>query len=258
MSRRAFVAGNWKMNKGPLEADALAMELKRALIDASGVDVAVAPPFLSIPAVVARLSHGGIAVVGQDLHPEVSGAFTGAVSGEMLKQAGCSYVLVGHSERRSLFGDTDAVVARKLRAALRAGLKPILCVGETLAERDAGTAIAVVQAQLSAALGELDRDSMMTITIAYEPVWAIGTGRTASPDQAQEMHAQIRGWLSARFPREVPASVRIQYGGSVTASNASSLMSQPDIDGALVGGASLNAESFRAIVEAAASKPRLS
>lgn len=258
MSRRPFVAGNWKMNKGPLEADVLAMELKRALIDAGAVDVAVAPPFLSIPAVVARLSHGGIAVAGQDLHPDASGAFTGAIAGEMLKQAGCTYVLVGHSERRSLFGDTDALVARKLRAALRSGLKPILCVGETLAERDAGTAIGVVQAQLSAALGELDRDSMMIVTIAYEPIWAIGTGRTASPDQAQEMHAAIRGWLGTRFPREVPASVRIQYGGSVTASNASSLMSQPDIDGALVGGASLNADTFRAIVEAAAGKPRLS
>ncbi len=256
MSRRPFIVGNWKMNKGPLEADALAIELKKRLAGIGHADVAVVPPYISIPAVVGRLQKSGIGVGAQDLHPEVSGAFTGAVAGEMLKQAGCSFVLVGHSERRSLFGDTDVIVARKLGAALRAGLDPILCVGETLAERDDGSATVVVRRQLAAALSELDRDAMMKVTIAYEPVWAIGTGRTASPAQAQEMHKEIRAWLGERFPREVPQAVRIQYGGSVNAQNAATLLQQPDIDGALVGGASLSAETFAAIVESAPSSNR--
>jgi len=251
MSRRPFIAGNWKMYKGPRDADALASALKRALVDHTGVDLAVAPPFVSIPAVVARLQHSGIGVAGQDLHPEVQGAFTGAVSGEMLAQAGCALVLVGHSERRSLFGDIDAVVATKLQAAYRAGLRPILCVGETLAQRDAGLAHQVVATQLDAALAALSIDQLLQLTLAYEPVWAIGTGRTASPDQAQEMHAGIRAWLAARYPREVPATIRIQYGGSVKPDNAAGLLSQPDIDGALVGGASLTAELFAGIVAAA-------
>ena len=251
MSRRPFIAGNWKMNKGPRDADALAVELKRLVADHTGVDVAVAPPFVSIPAVVARLQHSGVAVAGQDLHPESSGAFTGAISGEMLAQAGCSHVIVGHSERRALFGDTDAVVAAKLLAAFRAGLAPILCVGETLAQRDAGRARDVVAAQLDSALKALTVAQVLGLTIAYEPVWAIGTGRTASPAQAQELHAAIRAWLAERYPREVPATVRLQYGGSVTAANAAGLLSQPDIDGALVGGAALTAGSFRDIVAAA-------
>ncbi|RME20157.1 MAG: triose-phosphate isomerase [Deltaproteobacteria bacterium] len=251
MTRRPFIAGNWKMHKGPVQADALAAELKRLLMDFTGVDLAVAPPYVSIPAVVARLKHSGIAVAGQDLHDQVQGAYTSAISGEMLVEAGCSHVIVGHSERRSLFGDTDEVVAAKLRAALRAGLSPILCVGETLAQRDAGRAHDVVTGQLALALAGLSPDQVLGITIAYEPVWAIGTGRTASPAQAQEMHATIRSWLSDRYPREVPATVRIQYGGSVKPGNARGLLSQPDIDGALVGGASLDATSFRDIVAAA-------
>lgn len=251
MSRRPFIAGNWKMHKGPRDADALAVELKRLLMDHTGVDVAVAPPFVSIPAVVARLQHTGIGVAGQDLHPQVSGAFTGAVAGEMLSQAGCRYVIVGHSERRSVFGDTDEVVASKLMAAYRAGLTPILCVGETLAQRDAGQARDIVASQLSSALADTSTEQVLQLTIAYEPVWAIGTGRTASPEQAQEMHAEIRAWLTERYPREVPATIRLQYGGSVKPSNAAGLLSQPDIDGALVGGAALTAESFRDIVAAA-------
>ncbi len=251
MTRRPFIAGNWKMHKGPGQADRLATELKRLLLDHTGVDVAVAPPFLSIPAVVSRLQHSGIAVSGQDLHHEVQGAFTGAISGEMLAEAGCRYVIVGHSERRSVFGDTDAIVAAKLGAAFRAGLAPILCVGETLAQRDAGRAHDVVTGQLAQAMAGLSTDQVLMTTIAYEPVWAIGTGRTASPAQAQEMHATIRQWLDDRYPREVPASLRIQYGGSVKPDNAAGLLSQPDIDGALVGGASLTAESFRDIVAAA-------
>ena len=252
MSRRPFIVGNWKMHKGPRDADALAVELKRVLTDQTGVDLAVAPPFISIPTVVSRLQHSGIAVAGQDLHPQAEGAFTGAVSGEMLAQAGCRHVIVGHSERRNVFGDTDDIVAAKLRAAFRALLLPILCVGETLAQRDAGQAHDVVAGQLQSALSDLTTEQLLTLTIAYEPVWAIGTGRTASPDQAQQMHAGIRAWLAARYGREVPATIRIQYGGSVKPSNAQDLLSQPDIDGALVGGASLTTELFHGIVAAIA------
>jgi len=247
-----FIAGNWKLHKGPQEADTLATALKRALADETAVDIAVAPPFISIPAVVDRLKHTGILVAGQDVHPEIKGAFTSAVSSEMLKDAGCAYTLVGHSERRSIFGDDDAVVNAKVHAAFRAGLLPILCCGETLPQREAGQAVEVVTRQLAAGLAGLAADQVVSTTIAYEPVWAIGTGVTASPDQAQEMHAAIRSWLAANFPAFVPTQTRIQYGGSVKPGNARELLSQPDIDGALVGGASLDADSFLAIVRAGA------
>ncbi len=248
--RRKFIVGNWKMHKGPAEADALADALKRALAgrDAS-VDVGVAPPYISLPAVISRLKHTGILVAAQNLHPEQQGAFTGEVSGEMLRQAGVAYCLVGHSERRQLFGDTDAIVEKKVHACFRSGLLPILCVGELLAEREAGKEREVVTRQLAAALGKLQADQVPSVTLAYEPVWAIGTGKTASPLQAQEMHATIRGWLEERFPAFVARTTRIQYGGSVKGSNAAELMRMPDIDGALVGGASLNAEDFLAIVD---------
>lgn len=252
--RRKFVVGNWKMHKGPADADVLADTLKRALAgrDAS-VDVGVCPPFISLPTVVARLKHTGIIVAGQNLHTEAQGAFTGEVSGEMLRQAGVAYCLVGHSERRQYFGDTDAVVAKKVSACFRSGLLPILCVGETLAERDAGQEREVVVRQLEIAIGSLSADQMPSVTIAYEPVWAIGTGRTASPLQAQEMHATIRGWLEVKFPAFVARSTRIQYGGSVKGSNAAELLKMPDIDGALVGGAALSAEEFLSIIAAAGS-----
>jgi triosephosphate isomerase len=251
VTRRPFIAGNWKMYKGPAEADALAETLKRSLAGESAVDVAVAPPFLSIPAVVARLKHSPVQVAAQNLHPEPAGAFTGEVSGEMLRQAGVAYAIIGHSERRAMFGDTDAFVEKKVHACFRAGLLPILCVGETLQEREAGQAEAVVQRQLAAALGRLTADQMGSVTIAYEPVWAIGTGRVASPAQAQEMHGTIREWLAAHFPPFVPRGLRILYGGSVKGSNAAGLLSQPDIDGALVGGASLVSDDFLAIINAA-------
>ena len=251
MSRRPFIAGNWKMHKGPAEADALAEVLKRALVGQASVDVAVAPPFLAIPAVIARLKHSGVHVAAQNLHWEQQGAFTGEISGEMLRQVGVNYCIVGHSERRALFGETDAVVEKKVHACFRAGLLPILCVGETLEERESGQAEAVVRRQLAAALGSLSADQLPSVTLAYEPVWAIGTGRTASPAQAQEMHATIREWLAERYPPFVPRGMRILYGGSVKGSNAAGLMSQPDIDGALVGGAALVSEDFLAIVAAA-------
>jgi triosephosphate isomerase len=250
MGRRIFIAGNWKMNKGPIEADTLATALKRALAGQTAVDVAVAPPSISIAAVASRLKHTGVEVSGQDLHAETGGAFTGAVSGEMLRQAGCTYVIVGHSERRQIFGDTDEQVNAKVHAAFRDGLLPILCVGESLAQRDAGTAEHVVCQQVKAGLAGLSADQVVTVTLAYEPIWAIGTGRTATPDQAQAMHAAIRTWLGHNHPPFVAQQLRIQYGGSVKPSNATALLSQPDIDGALVGGAALDAESFAAIVRA--------
>jgi len=250
--RRKFIVGNWKMHKGPAEADALADTLKRALAgrDAS-VDVGVAPPFVSLPTVVARLKHTCIVVAAQNLHAEAQGAYTGEVSGEMLRQVGVAYCLVGHSERRQFFGDTDAGVEKKVAACFRSGLLPILCVGETLAEREAGKEREVVTRQLAAAIGKLHADQVPSVTLAYEPVWAIGTGKTASPLQAQEMHATIRGWLEASFPAFVARSTRLQYGGSVKGSNAAELLKMPDIDGALVGGAALNAEEFLQIVAAA-------
>ena len=256
MGRRLFIAGNWKLHRGPAAAAALAEGLAERLAGDVGADLAVFPPFLSIPSALAALSGSGIEVGAQDLFEQDQGAFTGAVSGPMIRETGCSRVLVGHSERRSLFGDTDAQVAAKLQAALRAGLLPILCVGETLDQRDAGDAVSVVTGQLGAALDGLEPDQLPGITLAYEPVWAIGTGRTASPDQAQAMHAAIRGWLADRYPAFVAEELRIQYGGSVKPHNAAELLSQPDIDGALVGGASLDAASFASIVEAAVQASR--
>ena len=250
MARRPFIAGNWKMNKGPIEADELARALKIGLADNTAVDVAVAPPSISLPAVAARLKHTGIHVAAQNLHAEVHGAFTGEISGEMIRQLGCSYAIVGHSERRTIYGEDDATVNAKARAAFRSGLLPILCIGETLAQRDAGAVEAVIDAQLEGGLSGFEADQVAAITLAYEPVWAIGTGRTASPAQAQEVHAFIRTWLG-RYPEYVARQVRIQYGGSVKPTNAAELLSQPDIDGALVGGAALKSESFCGIVAAA-------
>lgn len=250
MARRPFIAGNWKMNLGPQAAGELATALKHALMDDTGVDVLVAPTTLAIPTVADRLRHTGVMVAAQDLHPSDSGAFTSQISGPMLKEAGCTHVLVGHSERRSLFGDDDATVNAKVHAAFRAGLLPILCVGETLTQREAGEATDVVASQLAQGLAGLEPDQVVSTTIAYEPVWAIGTGVTASPEQAQELHAFIRGWLQSNYPPFVSAQTRLQYGGSVKPANASELLQQPDIDGALVGGAALSAESFVAIVRA--------
>lgn len=251
MPRRPFIAGNWKMNKGPVDADRLATELKPLLVDETAVDVAVAPPFVSIPAVVARLKHSGIHVAGQDLHAESSGAYTGSVAGEMLKAAGCAYVIVGHSERRHGLGEDDTLINKKVHAAFRAGLLPILCIGETLEDRQAGRVEDVISRQLEGGLERLYADQLPSLTLAYEPVWAIGTGVTASPAQAQEVHAFIRAWLRARYPSYVADQMRIQYGGSVKPNNAAELLSQPDIDGALVGGAALRADAFADIVRAA-------
>ena len=251
MSRRPFVAGNWKMNKGPNEADALARALKAALANQTAVDVAVAPTYVALPAVANRLKHSGIHVAAQDIHPEISGAYTGAIGGEMVRQLGCTYTLVGHSERRSIWGEDDKLINRKVHAAFRSGLLPILCIGETLSQRDGNQVEQVLGSQLAKGLEGLEPDQVASLTLAYEPVWAIGTGRTASPEQAQDTHQFIRRWLAANFPDFVSKAVRIQYGGSVKPANAAAMMAKPDVDGALVGGAALQADSFAAIVLAA-------
>ncbi len=252
MARRKFVCGNWKMHRTVAEAVALARDVGAGLAQASGgkVQVAVAPPFTAIHAVAGAVRGTGLEVAAQDVHWEAQGAFTGEISAAMLAEAGCRHGIVGHSERRQLFGETDESVRKKVGALLAANVLPIVCVGETLAEREAGKTLAVVERQVRGALAGIPSSALAALTVAYEPVWAIGTGKTATAAQAQEVHAAIRKIL-----REIGAdaadAIRIQYGGSVKPDNAAELMSQPDVDGALVGGASLKATDFLAIVKGA-------
>lgn len=250
-ARTPLVAGNWKLQKTRAEARALIAGLLAAEVPA-GVEVAVAPVFTALSTVGQALSGSPIVLCAQDVYWEPKGAFTGEVSAPLLADVGCSLVIVGHSERRQLFGETDEAVAKKARAVLAEGMTPIICVGETLAQRRAGRAEETVVTQVSAALGGLQAEQVRRTVLAYEPIWAIGTGETAEPADAQQMHAAIRARLSAMFGQDVAQSVRIQYGGSVKPANAAALMSQPDVDGALVGGASLEADSFLAIITAAA------
>jgi len=249
--RTPFVVGNWKLHKTITESLALVTELKNQLGAVKGVAVGVAPVFTALAAVAKRLEGSSIATCAQDCHWEASGAWTGEVSAAHAADAGATWVIVGHSERRQFFGDTSDSVGKKARAVLAAGLGAIVCVGESLAERDAARTLGVVDDQLAAALAGIDATSAAKLVIAYEPVWAIGTGRTASPAQAQEVHAHLRKRLAERFGAEAADVIRIQYGGSVKPSNAEALMAEPDIDGALVGGASLEAADFVAIVKAA-------
>jgi triosephosphate isomerase len=246
--RRKFIAGNWKMHTTRSEAVALARAVAEGVGPGRAVDVAVCPPSVYLDAVGQVLAGTPVGLGGQNCYHASKGAFTGEISPVMLRDVGCRYVIVGHSERRQLFHETDADVHRKLVAALEVGLVPIVCVGETLAQREAGQTAAVVRGQLGGALADLPAEQAGRIVIAYEPVWAIGTGVVATPGQAEEVHADLRRWLAERYNPALAAEVRIQYGGSVTADNAFSLLSQPNIDGALVGGASLKAESFLAIV----------
>lgn len=246
--RRTTIAGNWKMYLTLDEAIALADALKRRVGRVRQVDMAVIPSLPYLVPVAKRLEGERIAVGAQDLQPGTSGAFTGAVSGAQIRSTGATFVLVGHSERRHVFGESDALVAQKLRAGLEHGLGVILCIGETLAERDAGKTFEVCERQLESALGDLGGEALARITIAYEPVWAIGTGRNATPAQAQEVHRFVREWIGHRFGGEAAAAIRIQYGGSVKPDNAAALLAAPDVDGALVGGASLDAASFAAII----------
>lgn len=251
MGRRSFVAGNWKMNKTPDEGKALALELRGKLEGYGKCDVAVCPTYLAIPAAVEALRGTNIAVGAQNMFWEKSGAYTGEISGPMLVAAGCTCVIVGHSERRQYCGESDETVNKRIKAALSYKLKVIACVGETKDERQNNVTEQVIRKQIEGGLMGLKAEEMATITIAYEPVWAIGTGLTASPAQAQEVHAFIRALIRAKFGTGVADALRIQYGGSVKADNAKDLLSQPDIDGALVGGASLVAGDFEAIVKAA-------
>ncbi len=245
-----MVAGNWKMNLGLADAVRLASDVARETADdARAVTVAVCPPTIWLEAVAERVRTSGVALGAQDVHPEASGAFTGEVAPPMLREVGARYVIVGHSERRQLFGESSAFVAEKARAVLAAGMAPILCVGETLDEREGGDAEAVVLGQLAESLDGVALDDPAGLVVAYEPVWAIGTGRTATPDQAQTMHAAVRAALAERFGGG--EKIEILYGGSVKPGNAAELFAQPDLDGALVGGASLDADAFAAIVAAA-------
>jgi len=252
--RTPFVVGNWKLHKTVAEATALVTELKNQLGAVKGVDVGVAPVFTSLWPVARRLEGSSIALAAQNCFYEEKGAWTGEVAPSLLADAGCTWVIIGHSERRQHFGETDDTVARRVKAALAAGLGVIACVGETDAQRDAGATFAVVDQHLAGALAHVDAAASARVVIAYEPVWAIGTGRTATPAQAQEVHAHIRTRLRERLGAAAGDAMRIQYGGSVKPGNAEALMSQEDIDGALVGGASLEAADFVAIVKAARPK----
>jgi len=247
--RKPLIAGNWKMYKNNSEAVELVRELAPLVAGMDDADVAVCPPFTAL-ADVARLiadTNSSIALGAQDVYPEEEGAFTGEISPPMLAALGVTYVIAGHSERREIIGERDDLVAAKVRAVLDAGMIPILCVGETLEEREAGKASQKVEGQLAAGLGALQATEVAGMVVAYEPIWAIGTGKTATPDDAQGMNSAIRRWIAGTFGDETAASVRILYGGSVKPGNAAELMAMEDIDGALVGGASLKAADFAAI-----------
>ena len=249
MERLPFIAGNWKMNKTVEEAIDLVRQLKTSLSDTEGVEVAVAPPFTALSAVSRELKGSSLRLAAQNVFYEEKGAFTGEVSPLMLRELGCHYVIIGHSERRQFFRETDETVNRRIKAALGQSLKPIFCVGETLKEREEGGAFSVIERQVDSGLKGIGGGDVKDFVIAYEPVWAIGTGKTATPQQAEEVHRFIRQRLEKLYSREIAEGIRIQYGGSVTPENVKGLMSQENIDGALVGGASLKSESFSKIVK---------
>jgi len=258
-TRIPLVAGNWKMNKGPAEARRFAEELLRAIPNGESrmakpeqcTEVAVFPPFTALPAVAEVLRGTTVSYGGQNCHWESKGAFTGEIAPGFLAELGCRYVLVGHSERRALFGETDDTCHRKLLAAIAAGMEPVLCCGETLSERESSMTFNVIERQLQTALAGMS--PVAPFTVAYEPVWAIGTGRTATPSQAEEAHRFIRQWLRRDLSPAVAERTRLLYGGSVKPDNFSDLLRQPDVDGALVGGASLDAAPFSGIVASATS-----
>jgi triosephosphate isomerase len=246
-----LIAGNWKMNTDAVSGAQLASDLAAAVDDADVEEVALAvcPPYVHLQAVGEALADSGIALGSQNVHHEESGAYTGEIAAGMLTSVGCTYAIVGHSERREYFGETDAEIRAKIKAAIEHGLTPILCVGETKTQRDAGDAQSVVKTQLSGALDDISVTDASNLVIAYEPVWAIGTGDTATPEQANDMHAFIREILADRFGEALAADIHILYGGSMKPHNAEELLSQPDVDGGLVGGASLDAASFIGIAQ---------
>lgn len=249
--RKKFIAGNWKMNKTASEAVALVDELIPLVSGIDNVDIAVCPPFLALPAVCEKVSGTNITAGAQNLFWEDSGAFTAEISADMILDVGAELVIIGHSERRQYFGETNETVNKRLKKALEKGLKPIVCVGETLEQREADETEAVVEAQIREGLAaDISEADVNKIVIAYEPVWAIGTGKTATPEQANDVHAFIRKLMADIYSDDTAQAVRIQYGGSVKPENATELMSQPDIDGGLIGGAALKADSFSAIIKA--------
>jgi len=250
--RRPLIAGNWKMYKTIPEALSFVEELKQAAAGFKDVEVAVCPPFTALAPVAEALRGTEIAAGAQDVHWEERGAFTGEISPAMLKDIGCRYVIIGHSERRQYFGETSELVNRKIKAVLPHGLVPVMCVGERLAEREAGVTRQVVHDQTVAGLAGLTPEQVAGLVIAYEPVWAIGTGKTASEEDAQQVIGYIRALVRDLYGSEAAGRVRIQYGGSVKPGNTAGLMAMPDIDGALVGGASLEVDSFLGIIKAAA------
>ena len=249
--RRPFIAGNWKMTQNRASAVALAKGVAKRAETLEGVDVAVCPPSCYLDAVGRAIAGSKVALGAQNMYHEPDGAFTGEISAAMLRDLGCRYVILGHSERRHILGETDKAVNQKVHAALAAGLTPIACVGELLAEREAGQTLAVIQPQFDGSLAGLSAEQIAKVVIAYEPVWAIGTGRVATPRQAEDVHAALRNLIEERYNRPIAQSVRIQYGGSVKPDNAAELLRQPDIDGALVGGASLKVDQFLGIVAGA-------
>jgi len=249
--RRTLIAGNWKMNTDRAGAVALAQAVAQAAATAKNADLAVCPPFVYLESVGKAIAGSPVALGAQDMYFEKKGAFTGEISAAMLCDLGCKYVILGHSERRHILGETDALINKKVAAALAAGLIPILCVGELLAEREAGQTQAVVQKQFDGSLAGVSGDDLRKVVIAYEPVWAIGTGKVATTQQAEEVHSDLRKLIAARYNKEIAEVVRIQYGGSVKPDNAAQLLAQPDIDGALVGGASLEAGQFLGIAAGA-------
>ncbi len=249
--RKRIIAGNWKMNKSVAESKDLASDIKRELAECRDVDVVLCPPFTSLSTVGEVIEATAIKFGAQNMHWEANGAYTGEISASMLRSIYCHYVILGHSERRSYFGETDEIVNKKTKAALAANLIPIVCVGETLDERKSEQHKTVVKTQLEGSLAGIEIEDLKRVIVAYEPVWAIGTGEVATPDQAQEMHAFIREVLAGIGDAEVAETVRIQYGGSMKPANAEELLAQPDIDGGLIGGAALEARSFVELVSIA-------
>jgi triosephosphate isomerase len=247
--RKKVIAGNWKMYKSLSEAKTFAAEFKELIMNVSDREIVICPPFIHIRTLVEAFAGSPVKIGGQNLFWEDEGAYTAEISGPMLKSAGASYVIIGHSERRQYFNETDDTVNKRLFAALRSGLMPIVCIGETLNQRESGSTFNVIDTQVKNGLKGLAGGDVLRLVVAYEPVWAIGTGKTATPEMAQEVHSYIRSILSDMFGSDATGSIPILYGGSVKPDNIDSLMSQKDIDGALVGGASLKADSFGRIVK---------
>ena len=251
MSRKYFIAGNWKMNKTAAEATALIDAIKAKVGSQDKVDVAVCPPFTALGAASKALAGSTIKLGAQNMHFEAHGAFTGEVAADMLKEFSCTYVILGHSERREYFKECNCLINKKVKAVLANGMKPILCVGEKLEEREAGKTLDIVSEQTVKGLEGISKEDAKNVVVAYEPVWAIGTGKTATPAMAQEVHAAIRKVLADAFGADVADSIQILYGGSMKPENADALLAEKDIDGGLIGGAALKADSFVALIESA-------